>query len=405
MKYNYTAKTKEGKEEVGTIDAPDKFIAARELRLRGLTPLHVEEPHHKKGEINIAFIDNILNRIKLRDKIFFTRNISGMVRAGLSLPRALSVLEKQTKNKKFKAVLTDLIKEIDSGSTLSAGMDKHKEVFSTLFVSMVKAGEESGNLAGALEEIGMNLEKTYNLSKKIKGAMTYPAVILCAIVLIAILMFIYVIPTLVQTFKDFGSELPASTKFIIFLSDTISNHTILFLCALGAIISGIIYFIRSKRTQKYFDYILIRLPVIGTMVKEFNSARTTRTLASLLTSGVDMIRSIEITTDVMQNVYYKKVMEQAKGIVEKGSPLSTLFKANEKLYPVMVGEMMEVGEETGKLSDMLIQIALFYESEVDQKTKDLSTIIEPLLMIFIGAGVGFFAISMISPMYSLVGSI
>jgi type IV pilus assembly protein PilC len=270
---------------------------------------------------------------------------------------------------------------------------------------MVHSGEESGGLPKTLSEIGINLKKSYDLNKKIKSALTYPTIIFCAIILIGVLMMIFVVPTLTKTFKDLGADLPSSTKFVILISDFISQHTILFLLCLGAIGTGIALFAKLKATQKYFDYIILRLPVIGTLAKEVNTARTSRTLSSLLSSGVDMSRALAITEEVLQNIYYKDLIRKSIIAIEKGEVLSASFKDNIQLYPVMMGEMIEVGEETGNLSKMLLDIANFYESEVDNKTKDLSTIIEPVLMVFIGGAVGFFAVSMISPMYSVMSNI
>jgi type IV pilus assembly protein PilC len=270
---------------------------------------------------------------------------------------------------------------------------------------MIRAGEESGNMAGALTEIGMNIEKSNSLTKKIKGALIYPGVILSAMMLIGILMFAFVVPTLAKTFKSVGTEIPASTKFIIATGEFFSHNLILSLVSLIAFIVGSIYLFKAPFLAKYIDYIVLKLPVIGEMVKQLNTARTARSLSSLLISGVPIIRSIEITQDVVQNIYYKRILEDAKKIIEKGSPLSEIFKSNLDFYPIMMAEMVQVGEETGKLSDMLLQIALFYEEEVENKTKSLSTIIEPVLMVFIGVAVGFFAVSMISPMYKVMDGV
>jgi type IV pilus assembly protein PilC len=403
MKFTYKAQKKEGGIIEGVREAPDKFALASDLRDQGIIPLSIEES--SEGKKVSLFKISLFNKVSLSEKIVFTNNLSGMLSAGLSLTRALSVLEKQTTNPAMMKVLTSLVESINSGNTLSDGMKKFPKVFSGLFVSMVHSGEESGGLPKALTEVGLNLKKSYDLNKKIKSALTYPTIILCAIILIGILMMIFVVPTLTKTFKDLGADLPVSTKVIIGISDFVSGHTILFLLTLTIIISGIVMFMKMKATQKYFDYIVLRIPVVGNLAKEVNTARTARTLSSLLTSGVDMSRALVITEEVLQNIYYKALIKQATASIEKGGTLSQSFKDNTKLYPVMMGEMIEVGEETGNLAKMLLDIANFYEEEVDNKTKDLSTIIEPVLMVFIGGAVGFFAVSMISPMYSVMSNI
>ena len=224
-------------------------------------------------------------------------------------------------------------------------------------------------------------------------------------IVISVLMFAFVVPTLAGTFKELGVVLPASTRILIFLGNFFSNNLVLtFILIIGAG-AGLYFLFRAKFMAKYIDYLIVRIPVVGNLAKELNTARTARAMSSLLLTGVSITRAVEITEDIVQNIYYKKILNEAKVAVEKGAPFSKAFETNNKLYPIMMSEMIQVGEETGKLSDMLLEIALFYEGEIENKTKNLSTIIEPILMIVIGSGVGFFAISMISPLYSILGSI
>lgn len=404
MLFTYKAKSKSGEIIEGTMEATDRFSISRELRNRGDTPLAINAKGFSFSD-HLALSKIFFSKIKTGDQIIFTKNLSGMLKAGLSLSRALSVLKKQTKNKTLSKVLTSLMNDIDSGATFSSGLAKFPDVFSKLFVSMVRAGEESGNLSGALSDIGLNLEKSHTLTKKIHGALIYPGVILSAMVVIGILMFAFVVPTLASTFKELGVVLPTSTRILIFLGNFFSNNLILTFLLLIAIAFGLYSLFRAKFMAKYIDFVMLRLPVVKNLVKELNTARTARSISSLLVSGVSITRSLEITEDVVQNFYFKKVLNDAKFVVEKGAPFSEAFAKNSNLYPIMMSEMIQVGEETGKLSDMLVQIASFYETEIENKTKNLSTIIEPVLMIVIGAGVGFFAISMISPLYSILGSI
>ena len=404
MNFSYKAKIKEGQIINGSMESNDRFSLARELKSRNYTIISIKEIKGDSIDVDKIF-QKFFSRVKNQELIIFTKNLSGMLKAGLSLSRAISVLQKQTKNQKFNSILIALNNEINAGGTLSSGLEKFPKVFSKLFVSMVRAGEESGNMAGALSEIGMNIEKSNSLTKKIKGALIYPAVILSAMVVIGILMFAFVVPTLAKTFQDTGAELPGSTKFIIALGNFFSNNLILSLVGVVGIAFGLIYLFKAPFMSKYIDYIILKIPAVGEMVKQLNTARTARSLSSLLISGVPIIRAIEITQDVVQNIYYRKILEEAKESIEKGSPLSDVFKLNLNFYPIMMSEMVQVGEETGKLSDMLIQIALFYEEEIENKTKNLSTIIEPVLMIVIGLAVGFFAVSMISPMYKVMDGI
>lgn len=401
MQFSYKGKNASGVLVTGVIAADDRSEAVKLLRDSGTTPIIVNE----KKSFSLGGSITLFKSVKLSEKIMFTKNMAGMLKAGLPLSRALMVIGKQTQNQYFKTIITTLLDTVDKGGTFSEGLAKFPKVFSSLFVAMVRSGEESGGMPQSLGEIGINLEKAYALNRKVKSALMYPSIIILAILVIGILMFVFVVPTLIATFKDIGAELPASTKIVVAISDLISNH--LLLLVLGLITLGFLGYtsLKLRRTKRMIEYVTVRIPVLGVLIKEINAARTARTLSSLIASGVPISRALGITKEVLQNTYYKEVLDEALAAVERGEPISSTFKSHLVLYPVMVGEMMEVGEETGKMTSMLSDIATFYENEVDAKTKDLSTIIEPVLMIFIGAGVGFFAVSMLSPMYSIMDSI
>lgn len=402
--FNFKAINKEGNTYEGELDAPDRFAAYRKIKEGGGTVIFANEA---KAGVHFS-IDGLLNKLSsvgTHEKIIFARNLASMVEAGLSVTRALAVMERQAKNKKLQEVLRSLNDDVSKGTTLSDSMKAKPDTFSNLFVSMVKAGEESGNLAGSLRVVSTQMEKTYMLTKKIKGAMMYPAVILCIMLIIGVLMLVFMVPTLTATFTGLGVKLPASTRAIIAVSDFLRNSYVLAFVILVVSIGSIVIFYKSKVGKRTFDYVSIRFPIVGTIIREVNAARTARTLSALLTSGVDIVVAIGVTLDVLQNSYYKEVLEEAQVSIQKGDPMSNVFIAHEKLYPVFVGEMMSVGEETGRMGDMLMGVASFYEDEVDQKTKDMSTLIEPFLMVFMGVAVGFFAIAMLAPTYSLVDAI
>ncbi|MES2315661.1 MAG: type II secretion system F family protein [Patescibacteria group bacterium] len=404
MLFTYKAKSKEGNLVEGLMEAADRFALARDLRGSGNVPLSIREKKNLSFDLAAMFGD-VLGRVKVAELIILTKNLGGMIRAGLSLSRALSVLQKQTKNKTLNKILVSIGNNINAGDTLSTAISKFPNVFSKLFISMTKAGEESGNLAGALSDIGANLEKSHSLTRKIRGALIYPGVILCAMIVIGILMFAFVVPTLAGTFKELGVKLPFTTQIIVWIGSFFSEHLFLTFLIVICTAFGLFSLFRAKFMSKYIDFAVLRIPVVGNIAKELNTARTARTLSSLLVAGVSITRAVEITEDVVQNIYYKKVLGDARVVLEKGAPFSAVFQSNPNLYPIMMSEMIEVGEETGKLADMLTQVAIFYEDEIENKTKNLSTIIEPVLMIIIGSGVGFFAISMISPLYSVLDNI
>ncbi len=402
MLYSYTAKDPKGVIIPGRREAPDKLTLARELRGEGFTLIVA---HEASGKTDFSSVNNLFVRVKLHEKVIFTRNLAAMLRAGIALARGLSILERQTNNFRLKKIIKSFLDDINSGKSLSESMKKFPNIFSSLFVSMVRAGEESGGLPDSLEAIGAQLDKSYIMGRKIRGALMYPSIILIAIFVIGTLMLIYVVPTLTATFRDMDVPLPGSTKMIIFLSDLLISHTLAFFILIIAAVAGFIFLLRTARGKRAYDYFVLHLPIFGPIVKEVNAARTTRTLSSLLSAGVPMQESLRITNEVLQNTYYKEILSEAEVDVGKGLTMSSLFKARSDLYPVMVGEMMEVGEETGKLSEMLKNIAYFYEDEVDATTKDLSALIEPILMIIIGSAVGFFAVAMISPTYTILNSV
>ncbi len=403
MKFKYKIQNKNNEIIEGISESPDKFTLAREFRDKGNTPISIEDIKLEKKGLSMNI--NILNRVSLEKKINFTNNLSGMLSAGLSVNRALAILVKQLEGSYFGTVLKGIEEDIGKGNSLSEAMKKYSKVFSGIFIPMVHAGEESGNLPQTLKEVGASLKKSYDLNKKIKGAMTYPSIILVVMLGIGTFMMIYVVPNLTKTFKDVGSKLPGSTQFIIWLSDTISHNIFLFLFSIIGFILLFIFLMKIKSISRFFDKLILYIPIIGNIVKEVNTARTARTLSSLLLSGVNMSNSLSITEEILQNAHYKELIHNSISSIEKGVTLSASFKENTFLYPVMMGEMIEVGEETGNLSKMLLDVAIFYENEVDNKTKDLSTVIEPFLMVFIGLAVGFFAVSMIQPMYSVMNNI
>ena len=402
----YKAKKPSGEIYKGEKDAEDRYQLYKILKESGDEVVEVDEKSGKgfslKGfTINLPF----LNSVKPQEKINFARNLGSMITASLSMSRALNVMERQAKGKEMKRVLVALQSDIGGGKTLSQAMSVFKSVFSPLFISMVAAGEQSGTLAESLRIVGVQMDKSFALQRRVKGAMMYPAIIMGAMIVVAILMLTFIVPTLMKTFTDMKLDLPATTRFVLFISNTLRDHGLVVFLGLVVVISGMIVWSKKASGKKFFHYIILQIPVVGNLLKEMNSARTARTLSSLLNSGVDVVESVKITTEVMQNIYYKQILEKAGQAIEKGEPISKIFTQNEKFYPIFLGEMMNVGEETGKIGEMLLGVASFYEEDVDQKTKDMSTIIEPFLMVFIGAAVGFFALAMISPMYSLVNVI
>jgi len=405
MKYKFKAIRSNGERYEGTQESASKFNLYNELKTDGSMLISAQEIGNIKWQKYFYKFFSFLGNISTAQKISFAKNLSSMTKAGLSLSRALSVLERQSKEGRFKNTVEGINLEIKKGKTLSEALKSYPNIFSNLFISMAKAGEESGNLSDSLANVALQMDKTYKLQKKVKGAMIYPAVIISVMIVVGILMFIFVVPGITETFKELNTELPMSTKTIIFISDFLTGHWFLTILILVIAVSGIYFSGKTVVGRRLRDVIVIKLPLIGDLIKEANAARVARTLSSLLTAGVPIAESLRITKDIVNNHFYKKVIEEASVVVEKGETISSVFMNNAKYYPTFVGEMMSVGEETGNMASMLGEVAIFYENDVEERTKDLSTIIEPILMVVIGAAVGFFALSMVTPIYSVMDNI
>lgn len=398
--FSYTAEKSGGEIYQGTAEGKDRFEVYEIVRKEGARLISIKEDSSNKF-FSIAYWNSTFTTIKEQEKILFSRNLGAMLKAGLSLSRALSVIERQTKNGRFKKAVADVESAVRHGDTLHDALAKFPRIFSRLMTAMVRAGEEGGDLSSSLLTVSDQMERASDLKKKIRGALIYPSIIVVALFGIGTVMMIQVVPTLSKTFKELHADLPASTQFVIGLSDFLSEYTVFAIVLLVGLVLGVYLGIKTTRGKRLLDLTLIHMPLLNEMVKEVNAARTARTLATLSSAGVDVLTGLEITREVVQNTYYQDVLASAGKNVGQGQPLSATFMRNEKLYPVFVGEMMSVGEETGQTAEMLKQLAEYYEAEVDRKTKNMSTIIEPFLMVFIGGAVGFFAISMITPIYQI----
>jgi len=405
MRFKFKAIKNNGDKFDGVLESQSKFTLYNELKAEGKMLISAEELNHDRFQKYFYKIFPFLGNVSTVEKISFAKNISAMTKAGLSLSRSLAVIEAQTTNSKFKNIVEGINLEIKKGKTLSEALKNYPNIFSDLFISMAKAGEESGGLSDALANVALQMDKTYRLQKRIKGAMIYPAVIISVMIIVGILMFIFVVPGLVNTFRELNTELPMTTKIIISISDFLTGHWLISILFLFILAFASYFSFKNPVGKRIYDHLIIKSPLIGDLIKEANAARVTRTLSSLLFAGVPVAQSIHITKGLVNNYYYRQVLDQAIKIVEKGENISGLFMKNPDLYPTFVGEMMSVGEETGNMASMLLEVAIFYETDVEERTKDLSTIIEPVLMVIIGAAVGFFALSMVAPIYSVMDSI
>lgn len=402
MIYSYKAKTGSGEIKSGEMKAKSKVDLDQKISKLGLMLISSEEISDKKKNFEIS---KIIKRVSVVDKMLFARHLGVMLRAGLPFSRATTVLAQQTSNAYFRDVLESIRDDIQKGNQLADSLEKYPKVFNTLFVNMVRVGETSGNLEETLDILYLQLKKEHELSSRVRGAMTYPSVIVLAMVVIGSLMMTYVVPSLLKIFTETGAELPTSTKIIVFVSSIFENY-ILYLF-LGAVLLIVLFIkiLKTKKGKKGFDYIILKLPTIGKIASKVNMARFSRTLSSMIASGVSIVKALDIISETLGNTYYKDSIKKASEDVQKGIPLSEVIGRYDKLYHPLMIHMIEVGEETGTIQETLKQVAEFYEDEIQQVTENLSSIIEPVLMLVIGGGVGFFAVSMLQPMYSVMGNI
>jgi len=403
MKFAFKGRTADGQEVSGTREAADRFALAHEMRAEGVTLVSAEALSARRRRP--PFWNRLRGGVSLKEKMVFAGSLAAMLGAGLSLTRALGILQRQTASKIFREALSGVLEKISAGSSLHDALADFPEIFPRVFVSMVAAGEEAGRLSESLKLIRQQLEKSYGLRRKIIGAMIYPAIVMAVMIVVGILMMIFLVPTLARLFAELEAELPFTTRVVIFIGNFLASHTLIFLVSLAAIIFAAVWFSKTFFGRRFFAAVFLHLPIITRLLRNLNSAATLRTLSSLIASGVSMAEAMTIAADVVQNYYYKKVLLAGRAAVERGVPLSSVFNERPELYPVLVGELVEVGEETGNLSGMLLNGAEFFEEEVEQTTKNLATVIEPVLMVIVGLAVGFFAVAMIGPMYSITTNI
>lgn len=399
--FNYSAAAKDGKTETGVIEAANLVSAGHLLKEQGLMPLDLSE---KKSRDIMGSILSMAS-VPLKEKIAFIQNLDLLLKSGVSAPRAMRIIAKQTNNKRFKNTITTMAGDVEAGKSLHESMAAYPKIFSHIFVSMVEVGEISGNLEKSLEYLRIQLQREADLKSKTKGAMIYPGVIISAMLIIGIALSIFVLPSLTATFKDFDTDLPVITKIVIAFSDFMAGNAIVVIVGLLVFIGGGIYFLRTSVGKRLLDAFLLRMPLISPVVKKINMARFSRILGSLMKSGVAVVQGLEVTSQAMDNVYYREVIAGASESVKLGKPLTEALSAHDKLFPFIVTQMLTIGEETGNLETILDQLAEHFEAEVDDTMKNMSSIIEPLLLLVIGAVVGFLAMALISPIYNISNSI
>src|ERR671911_214118 len=395
--YAYRALDKQGEIIQDKLEGSGELAVAHELRQQGLLVIDVKEQNAGTKDILEPF-----KRIKLADLVVFSRQLATMINAGLPIVRALYVLSEQTENPKLKDVVVEVRKDVEAGSSLSESLEKHPDVFSRLYVEMVKAGEVGGILDGVLLRLADQLERDQDLRRKIRSALTYPIVVLIIAILAASFMLVFIVPVFAQMFQDLGGTLPLPTRICMALSDILTSFWGVLVYAGMAL--AVVMFLRWKKTEngrRVWGRAVLRIPAkIGDVVKKATLARFARTFATLSAAGVPILQTIEITATSSGNWVVEKALLESREAVREGIPIYKPLET-EPVFPPMVTRMIAVGEETGDIDGMMTKIAEFYESEVDAAVKALTSIIEPLMIVVVGSIVGAIVISMYLPMFKI----
>ena len=398
--FTYTAKREKGNPFTGELVADDKAAVVADLRRKGFTILKVEEKRSGMPDIQ-AMLENS-QRIKTRDKAVFARQFATMINSGLAVLRALYILEEQTENKRFKKIIASVREDVEAGMPLSDAMERYPVAFDRLYVSMVRAGEAGGALDQTLLRLATQLEKDDNLKRTIKSAMMYPVLLLVFAICVAMGMLLFIIPIFASMYDDLGGELPMLTQLMMDLSNLLKGYWFIIFPAVGLLIWGIKRLKNTEEGTKVWDRTKLKLPMkVGPVVQKLAVARFTRTMATLVGAGVPILQSIEITGKVSNNWVIEDAMIDVKESVRSGESISKPL-SRVPVFPAMVTHMISIGEETGSLDTMLNKVADFYEDECETTVKSLTTIIEPIMMLFIGGVVGVIVISMYLPMFNMM---
>lgn len=395
--FSYKARNAKGEEQAGTVDAADEQAAADVLRSNELivTSLAEEDKDISLG-MNITWFD----RIHPRDVVIFARQLSTMITATLPIVSALKVLTEQQKSQKFKSILAAITADVDGGARLSVAMDQYPEVFSNFFVSVIKTGEQSGKLDESLNYLADQMEKDYELNSRVRSALYYPAFIFGGLIVVAIIMVTYVIPQLQSVFEGMEGNLPWTTKVLLGTSDFFRSYWWVLLIGVILLVWWFRVWSRTEEGKIRLDKMKLKIPIFGKLFRKVYIVRLTRNLNTLLSGGVKIIEALEVTSQVVGNVVYEDILKKAAERVAAGDSMSSVFKKSPEM-PLMIAQIAEVGEKTGKLPFTLEKVGNFYAQELDNSVRGLSSLLEPIIMVVLGIGVGILMAAVIMPIYNI----
>jgi type IV pilus assembly protein PilC len=396
--YSYSAINAQGLELTGELHAPDEAGAREQLRVRGLLAQYLkEQPASGEEGARTAF-----KKVKPKTLQIFSRQFATMIDAGLNVVSALVILEQQTDDLYFASVVRELRADVEGGLLLSQALARHPKIFDRLFISMVEAGEAAGILDQVLDRVAFQIEKTTQIKRRVKGAMLYPTMVLTFATLVLTGLLMFLVPVFVKIFGQLGGELPTLTQYVVSASNVLRHKYYIIFPALGLLFFGIRKYKRTESGRKNWDRIKLKLPMkIGQVVLKITMARFSRTLSTLVSAGVDILKALEITGQTAGNWVVEEALADVGTKVSEGVPIAQPLVEN-PVFPPMVSQMVKIGEETGELEKMLGKIADFYEDEVDAAIQSLTSIVEPLMMILVGCMVGVIVIAMYLPMFKML---
>ncbi len=395
--YSYKARDAQGKLATGFVEAPTKEAATRLLHDKKLFVVNLAE---SRGQNTSVMKSMRLGRVGFSEVVNFTRQLSTMVVAGLSLPEALSILRSQTRNVTFASVLTEVEHQIVSGGNLADALSKYPQHFSAIYVALVRAGESSGQLDQVLSRLADSLEAQREFRSKVTGAMVYPIIIIVGMGIVVLIMMTVVIPKLTELYEDFGVDLPVATQILISISTFMVHWWWFVIILFGGAVYGFLRWKTTPSGQMVVDTLVLHIPLFGELQKKIILVEFTRTLSMLISSGIRLLDALRILKDALDNVLFRNAIVDISKKVERGFPLGDTF-SQYQIFPPIVSQMMKVGEETGKLDDTLLKLSKYFASESENLVKGLTTAIEPIIMVVLGVGVGFIVISVITPIYNL----
>lgn len=402
MLFSYTVTTQEGAVRRGVMEGPNSAAIFDMLIREGLSVVSVREAAAKKegGKKIILF-----GRIKFYEYIYFVDRLATMLKVGYPITEAVEVLRKDTGNPILQEILLQAKFGIEKGQPLSSVLVKYQKYFSPIFISLIRAGESSGTLEKVLDHLALQLKKDYDLRKKVKSALVYPVFLLVLTTIVMLGMFIFIMPKLTKIFSQSGVELPVTTKILLGISNILSYNIPLTIIAAASLSVFIVTLLRSRTGKGILTQVGFRLPVVKKLIRQIVLARFSRTLSSLLASGIPILESLDLAADAAGGSRYEKVIRESKKGLERGIPLSAILGKEPDLFPNLMLSMISVGEKSGELDNILRKVADFYEVEVESSLKDFVTFLEPAMLFFIAIAIGFLALAIITPIYSLVGSV